>query len=57
MYIIKSYYFFNLIGLEPHGNKVGNPARFTIDTFSAGRGAVDVIVLNPKGHREPVIFV
>ncbi|CAH8554205.1 unnamed protein product [Schistosoma curassoni] len=40
-------------GLEPHGNTVGNPARFTIDTFSAGRGAVEVIVLNPKGQREP----
>ncbi|CAH8505758.1 unnamed protein product [Schistosoma turkestanicum] len=39
--------------LEPHGNTVGNPARFTIDTFSAGRGAVEVIVLNPKGQREP----
>ncbi|TNN09515.1 Filamin-A isoform 1 [Schistosoma japonicum] len=40
-------------GLEPHGNTVGNPARFTIDTFSAGRGGVEVIVLNPKGQREP----
>ncbi|CAH8620119.1 unnamed protein product [Dicrocoelium dendriticum] len=40
-------------GLEPHGNSVGNPARFTIDTFSAGRGQVEVIVLNPKGQREP----
>ncbi|TPP66480.1 Filamin-A [Fasciola gigantica] len=40
-------------GLERHGNTVGNPARFTIDTFSAGRGGVEVIVLNPKGQREP----
>ncbi|KAA3679014.1 filamin [Paragonimus westermani] len=40
-------------GLQPHGNTVGNPARFTIDTFSAGRGQVEVIVLNPKGQREP----
>ncbi|CAL8084394.1 unnamed protein product [Calicophoron daubneyi] len=40
-------------GLQPKGNAVGNPARFTIDTFSAGRGQVEVIVLNPKGQREP----
>ncbi|KAL3308086.1 hypothetical protein Ciccas_013387, partial [Cichlidogyrus casuarinus] len=39
--------------LELHGNTVGNPARFTIDAHSAGRGAVEVIVLNPKGQREP----
>ncbi|VDN14147.1 unnamed protein product, partial [Dibothriocephalus latus] len=42
-----------LTSLEPRGNKVGMPARFTVDAFSAGRGAVEVIVLNPKGQREP----
>ncbi len=30
------------------------PARFTIDASSAGKGSVEVIVLNPKGQREPV---
>ncbi|KAL5109779.1 Filamin-A [Taenia crassiceps] len=40
-------------GLEPRGNKVGMPARFTIDASSAGKGSVEVIVLNPKGQREP----
>ncbi|VEL40344.1 unnamed protein product [Protopolystoma xenopodis] len=40
--------------MELHGNTVGSPAKFTVDTFSAGRGSVEVIVLNPKGQREPV---
>ena len=30
------------------------PARFSIETFSAGRGEVEVVVINPKGQREPV---
>ena len=40
------------------GNTVGAPARFTVETFSAGRGQVEVIVINPKGQKEPceVIF-
>lgn len=41
-------------GLEPTGNYVNAPARFTIETFSAGRGEVEVVVINPKGQREPV---
>nr|CDS33789.1 filamin [Hymenolepis microstoma] len=44
-------------GLEPRGNKVGMPARFTIDASSAGKGSVEVIVLNPKGQREPCDIV
>uniref|UniRef100_A0A5K3FEG0 Calponin-homology (CH) domain-containing protein n=1 Tax=Mesocestoides corti TaxID=53468 RepID=A0A5K3FEG0_MESCO len=44
-------------GLEPKGNKVGMPARFTIDASSAGKGSVEVIVLNPKGQREPCDIV
>ncbi|XP_071084082.1 filamin-A-like isoform X4 [Haliotis cracherodii] len=39
-------------GVEPKGNQVGAPARFTIDTYSAGKGDVVVIVLNPKGKQE-----
>lgn len=33
---------------------VGAPANFTVETFSAGRGQVDVAVENPKGQKEPV---
>lgn len=43
-------------GLEATGNHKGAPARFTIETFSAGKGEVEVIVLNPRGIREPVRF-
>ncbi|KAK7101853.1 hypothetical protein V1264_020173 [Littorina saxatilis] len=39
-------------GLEPKGNQVGAPARFTVETFSAGKGALEVMVLNPKGAKE-----
>ncbi|XP_065165587.1 filamin-A isoform X3 [Atheta coriaria] len=41
-------------GVEPTGPVVGAPANFTVDTFSAGRGEVDVKVENPKGALEPV---
>lgn len=41
-------------GLEPIGNTAGNPARFMVETFSAGRGDVSVVVLNPRGVQEPV---
>eukprot|EP00918_Siedleckia_nematoides_P105694 GHVU01230790.1.p1 GENE.GHVU01230790.1~~GHVU01230790.1.p1 ORF type:complete len:2480 (+),score=363.92 GHVU01230790.1:158-7597(+) len=40
-------------GIEPTGNCVGAHARFVVETFSAGRGEVEVIILNPKGQREP----
>ncbi|XP_078339973.1 filamin-A-like isoform X11 [Crassostrea virginica] len=39
-------------GLEPKGNQVGAPARFTVETFSAGKGTLEVTVLNPKGKKE-----
>ena len=42
------------LGIESTGNCVGAPARFIVETFSAGRGEVSVIVLNPKGQQEPV---
>lgn len=48
------FFSFFSLGLEPQGNTVGAPARFTVETFSAGRGTVDVLVLNPKGQKEPV---
>ena len=43
-------------GLEPKGNQVGAPARFTVETFSAGKGSVEVTILNPKGAKEQVSF-
>lgn len=40
-------------GLEPVGNTAGNPARFIVETFSAGHGDLTVTVLNPRGIQEP----
>ncbi|XP_072402901.1 filamin-A isoform X4 [Diabrotica undecimpunctata] len=40
-------------GIEPTGPVVGAPAIFTVETFSAGRADVEVIVENPRGQREP----
>uniref|UniRef100_A0A0V0J843 Calponin-homology (CH) domain-containing protein n=1 Tax=Schistocephalus solidus TaxID=70667 RepID=A0A0V0J843_SCHSO len=40
-------------GLEPTGNTIGTPARFTVETFSAGRAALEVIVLSPSGESVP----
>ncbi|XP_056000448.1 filamin-A-like isoform X18 [Ostrea edulis] len=39
-------------GLEPKGNQVGAPARFTVETFSAGKATLEITVLNPKGKKE-----
>lgn len=41
-------------GIEPSGPVVGAPAIFTVETFSAGKGSVDVTVENPHGKLEPV---
>lgn len=41
-------------GIEPLGPIVGAPANFTVETFSAGKGAVEVTVLNPNGLPEQV---
>lgn len=41
-------------GIEPSGPVVGAPAIFTVETFSAGKGNVDVTVENPYGKLEPV---
>jgi len=39
-------------GLNPTGNSVGAPARFTVETFSAGRGELEIVVVNPAGKQE-----
>lgn len=44
-------------GIEPTGNSVGAPARFTVETFSAGRGELEITVLNPKGGKETVSLI
>ena len=36
---------------------MGAPARFTVETFSAGRGDLEIIVLNPDGKVEQVIIM
>ncbi len=41
-------------GIEPTGNHVDAPAKFFIETSNAGKGDVDVIILNPRGQKEPV---
>lgn len=41
-------------GIEQKGPQVRNQARFTVETFSAGNGEIDVKVENPKGIMEPV---
>jgi len=43
------------VGLEPTGNVVGAPARFTVETSAAGTGELEVVVLNPKGTPEKVL--
>ncbi|VVC42331.1 Hypothetical protein CINCED_3A018391 [Cinara cedri] len=44
-------------GIEPIGPCVGAKTQFTVETFSAGKGTVDVLVENPKGKAEPVDIV
>ncbi|XP_067618137.1 filamin-A isoform X2 [Eurosta solidaginis] len=39
-------------GIEPIGPVVGAPANFTVETFSAGKGSVDVEIISPKGQIE-----
>ncbi|XP_057654412.1 filamin-A isoform X2 [Diorhabda carinulata] len=39
-------------GIKQTGVVVGAPAIFTVETFSAGRGDVEVIVENPRKQRE-----
>ncbi|XP_041675461.1 filamin-A isoform X4 [Drosophila eugracilis] len=39
-------------GIEPIGPVVGAPANFTVETFSAGKGSVDVDIQGPNGEIE-----
>ncbi|XP_063707051.1 filamin-A isoform X3 [Culicoides brevitarsis] len=41
-------------GIEPTGPVVDAPANFTVETFSAGKGKVEIEVINPHGGHEPV---
>ena len=41
-------------GLEPQGNTVLQPARFTVETQEAGSGEVLVYIQDPEGHTEEV---
>lgn len=41
-------------GIEPTGNVVDAPAKFFVETQNAGKGNLEVIVINPKGQKEPV---
>jgi hypothetical protein len=41
-------------GIEPTGPVVGAPANFTVETFSAGKGEVAILVDGPKGEKLPV---
>ncbi|XP_011497813.1 PREDICTED: filamin-A [Ceratosolen solmsi marchali] len=41
-------------GIEPTGPIIGAPANFTVETFSAGKGNVNVTVDDPKGLKLPV---
>jgi len=41
-------------GIEVVGGSVGAKRSFTVETFSAGRGDLQVTVTNPQGVVEPV---
>lgn len=41
-------------GIEPTGNMVKQPAKFTVDTISAGQGEVMVFIEDPEGNKEEV---
>ena len=43
-------------GIEPTGNMVKQPAKFTVDTISAGQGDVMVFVEDPEGNKEEVCW-
>jgi len=41
-------------GVEPTGPVVAAPANFIVETFSAGKGNVQVTVKDPRGQSIPV---
>ena len=43
-------------GIEPTGNMVKQPAKFTVDTISAGQGDLMVFVEDPEGNKEEVCW-
>lgn len=43
-------------GIEPTGNLVDAPTKFFVETFNAGNGNLDVIILNPNGQKVPVSY-
>lgn len=45
-----------MAGIEPTGNMVKQPAKFTVDTISAGQGDVMVFVEDPEGNKEEVCW-
>lgn len=45
-----------ITGIEPHGNKVMQPAVFTVETLEAGSGEVLVYVEDPEGHKEEASY-
>lgn len=47
-----SCFYIHITGIEPHGNKVLQPAVFTVETLEAGSGEVLVYVEDPEGHKE-----
>ncbi len=52
-YLAYSFIFFWL-GIEPTGNHVDAPAKFHVETSAAGKGNVEVVVINPRGQKEKV---
>lgn len=40
-------------GLESEVNRIGESAIFTIDTAKAGLGELEILIINPRGSREP----
>ena len=40
--------------MNAQGNTVEAAARFTVETVSAGRGDLEVVVVNPDGQQEKV---
>lgn len=45
-----------ITGIEPHGNKVLQPAVFTVETLEAGSGEVLVYVEDPEGYKEEACY-
>ena len=48
------FLLFFFAGVEPTGNQVDAPAKFHVETFQAGQGNVEPIIINPRGQREKV---